>query len=137
MTLLIFCVLINITTKSFYMKKIILIITVLLTASFTNISNNDVIEVKVTYSGQSDKAYYFTDKETGKILEFTFVSKKAVSKYDLSAKQHIGSAFIITYEIDPIEVENKDVNEDAQVKQYKQRLILMDINKIDKAAVKN
>ena len=119
------------------MKKIILIITVLLATSFTNISNNDVVEAQVTYSGQSDKAYYFTDKGTGKILEFTFVSKKAVSKYDLSAKQNIGSTFTITYEIDPIEIENNEVTEDAQVKQYKERLILIDIDKIEKAAVKN
>ncbi|GGX15354.1 hypothetical protein [Aquimarina muelleri] len=119
------------------MKRILLILTVLLVTSFTNIINNDIIEVKVTYSGQSDKAYYFTDKETGKILEFTFVSKKAVSKYDLSEKEHIGGVFTITYEVDPIEVQNNDIKEDAEVKKYKQRLILIDINKIEKPVVKN
>ncbi len=115
------------------MKKILLILTVVVTASFTSIDNNEIVEAQVTYSGQSDKAYYFANKDTGKVLEFTFVSKKAISKYDLSTKKLTGKEFMITYEIDNIEI----VSKDTQVKQYKKRLILIDIKIIESEVVNN
>lgn len=67
------------------------------------------------------------------MLEFTFVSKKAISKYDLSTKKLTGKEFIITYEIDNIEI----VSKDTQVKQYKKRLILIDIKMTDSEVVNN
>lgn len=114
------------------MKNILLILIIVLTTSFTSMDNNDIVEARVTYSGQSDKAYYFT-KDTGKVLEFSFVSKKAISQYDLSAKQLIGKEFTITYEIDNIEI----VSKDTQVKQFKKRLILVDIKEIESKVADN
>ncbi len=118
------------------MKKILLALTIILTSSFTTITNNKVEEIEVTYNGQSDKAYYFTNKQTGKVMEFTIVSKKAVSKYDLNEKKYVGKTFMITYEVDKIEVINKDSKNDAQVKQYKKRLILIDIKETEQIASK-
>ncbi len=108
------------------MKKILLVLTVIFASAFTGVSNNQIEETEVTYNGQSEKAYYFTNKQTGKVMEFTIVSKKAVSKYDFNAKELIGKSFKVTYEVDKVEIKT----DDAQVKQYKQRLILIDINKI-------
>ncbi len=119
------------------MKNILLVLTVILVSSFTSTIDNKVVELEVTYNGQSDKAYYFTNKETEKVMEFTFVSKKAVSKYDLNEKKYVGKTFLITYEIDPIEVINKDSKKEVEVKQYKQRLILLDIKETENAPVKN
>ncbi|WP_378187815.1 hypothetical protein ACE939_05430 [Aquimarina sp. W85] len=113
------------------MNKILVVLTLILTASFTTLGNNQIEEVTVTYNGQSDKAYYFTNKETGKVMEITFVSKQAISKYDLSAKENIGKAFVITYEKDQIEVTSTDTPTDAEVKQYKHRLILTDIKAVE------
>ncbi|GAA4275781.1 hypothetical protein [Aquimarina mytili] len=108
------------------MKKILLVLTVIFASAFTDVSNNQIEEIEVTYNGQSEKAYYFTNKQTGKVMEFTIVSKKAVSKYDFNEKELIGKSFKITYEVDKVEIKT----DDTQVKQYKQRLILIDINKI-------
>ncbi|RKM91119.1 hypothetical protein, partial [Aquimarina sp. AD10] len=98
-----------------------------LTSSFSTISANEIKEVEVKFNGQSDKAYYFTTTDTEKVMEITFVSKKAVSKYDLNKKEYIGKTFIITYEIDTIEVDDKSSKSDVEVKQFKKRLILIDI----------
>ncbi len=108
------------------MKKILLLVLVIFASAFTGLSNNQIEETEVTYNGQSEKAYYFTNTQTGKVMEFTIVSKKAVSKYDFNAKELIGKSFRITYEVDKVELKT----DDTQVKQYKQRLILVDINKI-------
>ncbi len=109
------------------MKKIILIVTVIFASAFTNIPANQIEEIEATFNGQSEKAYYFTKKDTEKVMEFTLISKKALSKYDLSKKEFVGKSFKISYEIDKIEV----LSDDAKVKQHKQRLILLDISKIE------
>ncbi|MFL1895213.1 hypothetical protein ACJRPK_05890 [Aquimarina sp. 2-A2] len=112
-------------------KIVLLVVTLIMTTSFAAIGNNPIEETTVTYNGQSDKAYYFTNKETGKVMEITFVSKKAISKFDLSAKENIGKTFLITYEKDQIEVSNPNNPSDAEVKQYKHRLILTDIKAVE------
>ncbi|MBQ0735553.1 hypothetical protein [Aquimarina celericrescens] len=111
------------------MKKILLALTIIISSAFTNISNNEVVSIEATYSGQSDDAYYFTNKETGKAMKFAFVSKKAISKYDLNDKKNIGLTFTVTYEIEKIEVQSKNSDDKAQVKEYKQRYILIDLKK--------
>lgn len=113
------------------MYKILVVLTLILTTGFTTIGNNQIEEITVTYNGQSDKAYYFTNKETGKVMEITFVRKIAISKYDLSAKENIGKTFVITFEKDQIEINNPNNPSDAEVKQYKHRLILTDIKAVE------
>ncbi len=113
------------------MKKILLLLIVISSMSFASSTNDQLSQAEVTFNGQSDKAYYFTNAATGKVIEITIVSKSAISKYDFNAKENIGKKFRITYEIDKIETVNKDTKNDVDVKQYKQRLILMDIEKIE------
>ncbi len=119
------------------MKKILLLLTIIMASSFTSIAGDKIEEAEVTFNGQSDKAYYFTNTTTGKLMEFTIVSKKAVSKYDLNEKKYIGKTFIVSYEVDSIEVIQKDTQKDVQVKQYKKRLILMDIKEKESIALKD
>ncbi|MBP2833396.1 hypothetical protein J8281_14470 [Aquimarina sp. U1-2] len=111
------------------MKTILLVFTLITTSAFTTIDTNEVVSIEATYSGQSDDAYYFTNKETGKAMKFAFMRKEAVSKYDLNDKKIIGSTFTVTYEIEKIEVQSKSTSDKAQVKEYKQRLILIDLKK--------
>lgn len=113
------------------MKKMILILIVAITTGFSAIGQKKLIETNVTYSGQSDKAYYFTDTKTSKTLEFSLINKIVLSKIDLTSKKNIGKSFTITYEIDPIEIKGiGDDNTKVEVKEIKNRFILMGINKI-------
>lgn len=107
------------------MKNFLLVLTIVLTSSYTCFTNNEIVEAELTYNGQSDKAYYFTNKTSGKVIEFTVVTKKVISSFDLNDKKYVGTTFIVTYEIDRIEVSSSD----NEIKQYKKRLILIDMKK--------
>ncbi|WP_160114626.1 hypothetical protein [Aquimarina sp. AU474] len=115
------------------MKKVILILIAVVMTSFTSVPDLTIIETVATYNGQSDKAIYFTDAKNGKVLEFSILTKKVLSKYDLTAKEYIGAHFTITYEEDKIEI----VGDRKEVSQVKKRLILMDIDKKENIIVKN
>ncbi|MFD0863684.1 hypothetical protein ACFQ1M_15825 [Sungkyunkwania multivorans] len=110
------------------MKKVLFVITLILTTNLLAQNNNEIRTLEATFIGQSDKAYYFSNKESGNLIEFTFISKKASSKYDLNSKEHISKSFTVTYEIDPIAVGTKNADAQSTIRQYEQRLILIDID---------
>ncbi len=111
-------------------KKLLLFITIFITFGFSAYSQIDGIEeIVATYNGQSDKALYFTNIETNKIIEFKFVNKEVLSKYNLEDKTFIGKKIKLTYYVNYDKVEKK--NSQPESITTKKRLTLFQIQVID------
>jgi hypothetical protein len=85
------------------MKKLLLLIIVFMASNLSSYGQQmtDTIEhLTATYSGQSDKAYYFTDNNTNTVIEFKFISKDLLSRYDLADKELIGKKMKLSYYVD-------------------------------------
>lgn len=111
------------------MKKSLLILIILICSSFSlEKVDTEIISVIATYSGQSDKAIYFKSDENAEILEFKFIRKEVLSKYNLSDKAFINKKFKLTYYVDLDDVESN--NDEAEIKTMKKRLTLFDMEEI-------
>lgn len=95
------------------MKKILFFILAFILFNFSSYSQTDTIEHSTaTYSGQSDKAYYFTDSRTNSVIEFKFISKDLLTRYNLEDKELIGKKMELSYYVDYEEMKpnnNQDI----------------------------
>lgn len=81
----------------------------------TSYGQNDTISVAtLTYSGQSPIAYYFSS-DNQEVVEFKYISKQALEKYEFQNKELIGKKFVITYHEDYDEIPAKSENEAASI----------------------
>ena len=81
----------------------------------TSYGQKDTISVAtLTYSGQSPIAYYFSS-DNQEVVEFKYISKEALDKYDFENKELIGKKFAITYHEDFDEIPAKSQNEAASI----------------------
>lgn len=90
-----------------------------------SVGQNDTISVAtLTYSGQSPIAYYFSG-DNQEVVEFKYISKEALDKYEFENKELIGKKFSITYYEDFDEIPAKSQNEAASIMR---RLTIIDLN---------
>ena len=76
----------------------------------------DTISVAtLTYSGQSPIAYYFSNPDNQAVIEFKYISKEALDKYEFENKELIGKKFTITYYEDFDEIPAKTELEAASI----------------------
>ncbi len=76
----------------------------------------DTISVAtLTYSGQSPIAYYFSNTDNQEIVEFKYISKEALEKFEFKDKELIGKKFTITYYEDFDEIPAKTELEAASI----------------------
>ena len=115
------------------MKKLLLITTIILCLSFSLDNNeSEISQTVATYNGKSDKAYYFTNVETGDVMEFKFINIELLSKHDFSNKALIGKKMKLTYYIDYDEVETKTQDNKVDAKTTMKRLTLFKLEeKVD------
>lgn len=82
----------------------------------TSYGQKDTISVAtLTYSGQSPIAYYFSNPENQEIVEFKYISKEALEKYEFENKELIGKKFTIKYFEDYDEIPAKTELEAASI----------------------
>jgi|SRR5690606_25089272 len=76
----------------------------------------DTISVAtLTYSGQSPIAYYFSNTANEEVVEFKYISKEALDKYEFENKELIGKKFEIMYYEDYDEIPAKTELEAASI----------------------
>lgn len=92
----------------------------------TSVGQNDTISVAtLTYSGQSPIAYYFSNPASMEVVEFKYISKEALDKYEYENKELIGKKFTITFYEDYDEIPAKTELEAASIIR---RLTIIDLN---------
>lgn len=92
----------------------------------TSVGQNDTISVAtLTYSGQSPIGYYFSNPVTEEVVEFKYISKEALDKYEFKNKKLIGKKFTISYYEDYDEIPAVTQNEAASIMR---RLTIIDLN---------
>ena len=81
----------------------------------TSYGQKDTISVAtLTYSGQSPIAYYFSS-DNQEVVEFKYISKEALEKYEFKNKELIGKKFTVNYYEDYDEIPAKSEQEAASI----------------------